>query len=789
MPNFKEPIFDFTKLDDKAVTEILAKNSLGLTVDEARKIQKILNRAPRLTELTLFSIAGSEHCSYRSSRKYLKNLPTKAKQILVGVGEDAGIVEFARSKNGKEKFGLIMGHESHNHPSQIVPYEGAATGVGGIVRDILCMGGRVIGVLDILRFGDIQKPLTKLLASEVTAGIAGYGNPIGVPNLGGTIYFDSSYDDNCLVNVVALGLIKEDEIIHSYVPEEAVKEKYDIILVGKPTDRSGFGGAAFASIQLNEEESEKNRGAVQEPNPFLKRHLLASFYALFDILKKKKLLNKVALKDLGAGGISGASAELIAKRGYGAEIDLKKIPVALKNLPPQVIACAETQERMCWMVHPKLTKMILDHYNKTWALPKVSEGARAAVIGKVTKGNYVLKFGNEIVFDVASQTLTEGLSYDRLIKDPKRKFTEPKIKWGADQIQITDSKNKTTTHSCEKIFLQLISSPNLASQAKFYEQYDKQIQGMTVIERDQATASVIAPLRNMNVPKECREIGIAIATDTPTGYGAISPYWQAANAVISAMRNIASVGATPLALTDCLNYGNPEKPEQMWELVEGIRGLVDATKIEQINIPFISGNVSLYNESRRQSILPTASICCAGKIKNYQKAITSQLKSADSILVLVGERKDELGGSQLYHQFGLTGKNIPQINFAETQKEIFALVEAIDQSLIRACQPISAGGLAYAISRMTLSHPRTLNKSIGVILDLAKINQTKTLQPTQKLFSETGGFLLEIAPEKSLLVEKIFAKQKIKIYPCGKTTQEQKIVITNGGKEIVNCKW
>ena len=324
---FKETILEFSKHSDREVEEILKKYGIALTVEEARKVEEeILKRPPTLTEAIVWGIEGSEHCSYRSSRKYLKQFITDGPNVIQGPAEDAGVVELARDKEGK-RYGIVIAHESHNHPSQIVPYEGAATGIGGIVRDVCCMGAKVIGSADPLRFGQIDSDKSKWIANGVVSGIAGYGNPIGVPNLAGDVYFNSSYNDNCIINVVALGVLAEENLIHSIAPKDS--EGYNYILIGKPTDNSGFGGASFASIELDENEKEQNKGAVQEPNAFLKRHLFESTNQLFKKLKEKNLINKVAFKDFGAGGVCCASVEMVEKVGLGAEIDLEKVHISM----------------------------------------------------------------------------------------------------------------------------------------------------------------------------------------------------------------------------------------------------------------------------------------------------------------------------------------------------------------------------------------------------------------------------------------------------------------------------
>ena len=325
---YVEKTLELKKLPEKQITKVLREHDIGLTAVEAKKVSKLLGRDPTLTEATIWGIQGSEHSSYKSSKRHLKMLPTDGPNVMLGPCEDSGIVEIAKI-NGK-RYGIVISHESHNHPSQVVPFEGAATGIGGCVRDVLCMGAHVIAVADPLRFGDIRRNQTKLIASGVVDGIGGYGNPIGVPNIGGDVYFNKSFNENCLVNVVALGVLSEDEIIHSRAPKGAGQNGHEIIIVGKPTDLSGMGGAAFASFQLNEADKEKNKGAVQEPNPFLKRHLMEATYDLFKIFKEKELLGKWDLKTWG-GGIMCATVEMVASADTALTLILKKYILQLKT--------------------------------------------------------------------------------------------------------------------------------------------------------------------------------------------------------------------------------------------------------------------------------------------------------------------------------------------------------------------------------------------------------------------------------------------------------------------------
>ena len=350
--NFTKEIVDFSNLNSNQISLKLRELNIPLTPEEALKIQNdMLGRAPSLPELVLFSIQGSEHCSYKSSRTHLKQFVTDGPDVVLGAKEDAGVVAVATDKNGK-RWCIVMSHESHNHPSQIVPYEGAATGVGGNVRDVMCMGAEVIACTDSFRFGDIDNSKTKWINDGVVSGIAGYGNPLGVPNIGGDIYYNRDYNENCLVTLVTLGIVKEDNIIHSYAPKNA--NGYDLVLVGKPTDNSGFGGASFASLELEEDKKDQNKGAVQEPNAFLERHLLKSSYALFKKIKDMDLLGKVGFKDLGAGGVACASVELAETSGYGSEVWLDNVHTSMKNLHSSVYLCSETQERLCGYVRQNL---------------------------------------------------------------------------------------------------------------------------------------------------------------------------------------------------------------------------------------------------------------------------------------------------------------------------------------------------------------------------------------------------------------------------------------------------
>ena len=749
--SFDNETFDFNTLSESEIETSLRAKNIPLTTEEVLKIQNdMLGRAPSLAELILFSIQGSEHCAYKSSRTHLKQFTTEGPDVVLGAKEDAGVVAVATDKEG-HRWCVVMSHESHNHPSQIVPYEGAATGVGGNVRDVMCMGAEVIACTDSFRFGDISSNKTKWIHDGVVAGIAGYGNPLGIPNIGGDIYYHQGYNENCLVTLVTLGIVREDHILHSYAPQEA--DGYDLILIGKPTDNSGFGGASFASLELEEDKKEQNKGAVQEPNAFLERHLLKSSYALFDILKEKGLIHKMGFKDLGAGGVACASVELAETSGYGSEVWMDKIHIGMDNLHPSVYLCSETQERFMWVSPPDVTPLILDHYNTVFDLPGVSEGAQASVIGRIRNdGQYIVHNGDEEIVNAPAAEVTEGFLYDRPYAARKQHFTEPEIHDPSDYNEI---------------LLKILAHENMASREPIFETYDKQVQGRIHTETGLADAGIMAPLNSENYPEEIRNVGIALSTDHNPRHGLIDPYWGGVNAVVEAMRNVAAVGATPHAVSDCLCFGNPEKPHQMWEFVESVRGVADACHTITLKdnpndaTPIIAGNVSFYNESKNGAIPPSPIVSCLGRLKDVSRAVLMHFQKSGSVILLVGERKDELGGSVYYSLYDELGAQVPKPNLDEVKNQIFAITDCIDQGLLFSCHDISDGGIASALAEMTFGN------SIG-----CKVNLESDLSPTKILFSETGGFVAEISRGNIEKVQSVFSNYALDVFEIGTTGGE-----------------
>ncbi len=756
----REPGANPIYADESRLAESLRRAGLALTPDEALQIKNRLGRVPTLAELFVFDIEWSEHCSYKSSKHLLKKyLPVTGRQVIQGPEEDAGIVFF--TEHHGHRYGLVIAHESHNHPSQVLPFEGAATGIGGIVRDVDCMGASVIGVADPLRFGDPRGRFperVRAIAEGVVDGIRGYGNALGVPNLGGDTVYHEGYDDNCLVNVVALGLLREEEIIHSRVPEGGAG--YDLILLGKPTDRSGFGGASFASGTLDQEDEEENKGAVQIPDPFLK-NILIHYKASHAVRQRARERGiPIGLKDLGAGGIACCASEMGAGGGFGVELHLDQVHTAEDHLPPEVILCAETQERFLLCVPPSFTPEVLRIYNEDWQLPAICSGAGAHVIGRVIEEPVMRAYHQgRLVVDLPIDFVVEGIRYDRPARAPQPGFHEPDLDPPDDLAAF---------------FLDFLARPNVASKERVYRHYDTEVQGCAVIRPGEADASVLAPLDG------CRA-GVALTVDGNPLYGLISPFWGGATAVAEAMRNVAAVGAVPWAMTDCLNYGNPEIPEDFWALEEGIKGISEAArslyhpKGGKEPVPFVSGNVSLYNQSAGgRSIPPSPIICCLGLLPDASRAVTMEIKQPSSLVVLAGERFNELGGSEYYQarNAGL-GANVPVVRYALERGLIYGTATAIQQGLVLSAHDISSGGLILAAAEMLLAAGP--HQTTGLELRLAELNSD--LREDVLLFSESSGMLLEIDPNRLGPLRALFAEFGLPLYPVGKTTADGHLTI------------
>ncbi|MBV8530752.1 MAG: phosphoribosylformylglycinamidine synthase subunit PurL [Candidatus Eremiobacteraeota bacterium] len=684
--------------------------NVALREDELQRIAQRLGRDPSTVELHAFDAQWSEHCSYKSSRHHLKRLPTSGASVVLGPGEDAGALHLGVHDGAR--YAVVVAHESHNHPSQIVPFEGAATGIGGIVRDVLCMGAEVIAVADPLRFARVEggHEHARHVARGVVDGIGSYGNAIGVPNLAGDVYFNDGFEENCLVNVVALGLVKEDDLIHSYVPKSA--EGWEIVLVGKATDPSGFGGASFSSLTLDAGEAELNKGAVQVPDPFLKNVLMRASYRIFAMLRERKIA--VAFKDLGAGGIVGCSAEIAAHGGYGAEIDLDRVNVAVDGMAPEVIAVGETQERLLWVVPPDITTEILRIYNEEFSLPDVAYNARATTIGRVTlERRYVMRYRGTIVMDVESEFLTgtvrEELPYTEVIRHDGV----------VEELPALD---------VETVFPRVLSHRDVASREPLYRRYDAVVRGCTVLPRGAADAGVLAPIPGSR-------LGVALAVAGNPRYGRIDAGYAAEHAVLEAMRRVVAVGARPTGLTNCLNFGNPRKPDQYGEFVAAVEGLARAAS--ELDLPIVSGNVSLYNESSNGSAVPASPIvACVGALDDVERVVTPGLKEAGSVLLWIGSRELVVGGSVLSEVLGIDG-SLPAISYGAERAAVAILQDAIARGVVRSCRTISDGGMLTALARLCFDAMQR-GRRLGADVDFGNP------------FCEAGGFICEVSDDSDV---------------------------------------
>ena len=715
---------------DDDLERLARREALALTPAELRAIASRIGRNPTRAEAHAFAIQWSEHCSYKSSRALLRELPTRSADVLVPVGEDAGILRIG-AVDGVE-YGVVVAHESHNHPSQVVPFEGAATGVGGIIRDVLCMGAEVVASADPLRFGGLEPGSHQAyVAAAAVDGIAAYGNAVGVPTIAGDVYFHPSFADNCLVNVVSLGIVRADRVIHSRVPEGG--DGYDLILVGKATDASGFGGAAFASLVLDAAEAQSNKSAVQVPDPFLKSVLMRATYAVGREAFAQKI--SVGCKDLGAGGIMGSSSELCSAGGFGALVDLDAVPISALELPPFVIACAETQERMLWAVPPAFTPTVLAIYNERFTLPEIAANARAAVIGRVTKERrYRLRAGGADVCDLPIDVLTEPVAAER-VRGPSMTGVPAAIRAAVPRAAESET--------VERLLTDTLGHPDVCSRRPLFEHYDCAVRGATAMPPGHADAGVV-------IVKRTGRLGVALSVDGNPRYGAISAKAAAAHAVVESVRNVAAVGAQPIGLTDCLNYGNPEDPLAFGQLADGVEGLAEAARALQLNeagepLPFVSGNVSLYNESASgRAIAPSAIVACIGRVDDVGRIVGMQLTGGDHRLLLFGPRTEALGGSVISDVLDAPSDALPAIDYIEANSSIRVVIESIRAGAVTAAHDVSDGGVLACVAEMCLGG--NADGTIGVRLSAPSL-WAPDITPIAALFGEAGGFVVEVPTE------------------------------------------
>ncbi|WP_143157076.1 phosphoribosylformylglycinamidine synthase subunit PurL [Desulforamulus putei] len=633
---------------------------MGLTDSEYEKIVEILGREPNYVEVGIFAVMWSEHCSYKTSRPALKTLPTEGPAILQGPGENAGIVDIGDGQ------AVVFKIESHNHPSAIEPYQGAATGVGGILRDIFTMGARPVAVLDSLRFGELDNPRVRYLFDGVVAGISGYGNCIGVPTVGGEVYFADSYEDNCLVNVMCVGLIDQKDIKKGV----AAGIGNPVMVVGAKTGRDGIHGATFASEELSEEAAER-RPAVQVGDPFMEKLLLE---ACLEVIKTGYV---VGIQDMGAAGLTSSSCEMASRAGTGLEMDLALVPRREEGMTPYEVMLSESQERMLLVVEKGTEEKVKEIFAK-WDLD-------AVVVGRVTgDGILRIKEGSQVVAEIPARALTEQAPvYHRPTRVPA--YLEEVQNYPVDSLNMP--------HDYNEVLLKLLASPNIASKEYAYKQYDYMVGLNTVV----TPGSDAAVLRVKGTRK-----GIAMTTDCNGRYCYLDPKTGAAIAVAEAARNLVCSGAKPLAVTNCLNFGNPEKPEVMWTFWQCIEGMAEACRA--LETPVTGGNVSFYNETRGNAVYPTPTIGMVGLVEDLDKVCTQGFKQAGDAIFLIGENLPELGGSEyLKIQFGLEKGKPPALNLELEKKVQRFVLDEIKSGLIKSAHDCSEGGLAVALAECCIS--------------------------------------------------------------------------------------
>ena len=630
----------------------------GLTADEYALIERIMGRAPNITELGIFSVMWSEHCSYKSSKRWLRELPTEAPWVICGPGENAGVIDIGDGQ------AAVFKMESHNHPSFIEPYQGAATGVGGILRDVFTMGARPVANMNALRFGSPDHPKTRHLVAGVVAGIGGYGNCIGVPTVGGETNFDPAYDGNILVNAMTVGVADADRIFYS----AAAGPGNSVVYVGSKTGRDGIHGATMASAEFDD-DTEAKRPTVQVGDPFTEKLLLE---ACLELMATDAI---VAIQDMGAAGLTSSSVEMSSKGGVGIELDLDAVPVRETGMSAYEIMLSESQERMLMVIHPGREDMARAVFEK-WELD-------FSVIGRVTEtGRLVLRMAGETVADIDVAPLVENApEYDRDWQLPSAAPPLTSFPGAADDMSPTD------------ILARLMASPDLASRRWIWEQYDHMVMGDTVA-RPGGDAAVV---RVHGTSK-----ALAITTDCTPRYCEIDPVEGGRQAVAEAWRNLTAVGARPLAVTDNMNFGNPEKPEIMGQFAGCIQGMAEACRA--LDFPVVSGNVSLYNETDGRAILPTPVIGGVGLIDDIANAVSLAFRADGQAIVVIGETRGHVGMSLylLAVADAKAGAPPPVDLVAERRNGDFVRARMAD-GLVGACHDVSDGGLLVAVAEMALA--------------------------------------------------------------------------------------
>jgi phosphoribosylformylglycinamidine synthase subunit PurL len=704
----------------------------NLTLDEYEKIVELIGKEPNITELGIFSLMWSEHCSYKSSKVHLRHLPVKGKNVIQGPGENAGIIDIG------DGLAAVFKIESHNHPSFIEPYQGAATGVGGILRDIFTMGARPIVLQDSLSFGPLSSAKNKSVMEGVVAGISGYGNSIGIPTVGGDVYFNDCYSLNPLVNVFALGIVKKDRIF--YAKAEGIGNP--VLYVGAKTGRDGIHGATMASAEFGE-DLEHKRPNVQVGDPFMEKLLLE---ACLEVMAKDLI---VGIQDMGAAGLTCSTTEMASKSDTGIEIDLDRVPQREEGMTPYEMMLSESQERMLIVAKKDKVKEVQEIFSK-WDLD-------AVIIGQVTKGERLkVEFGGKTVVDIPVNAVID------LCPVYERKSKIPSYLEAATQLEPLPQ-----PENLNQAFLKLLSSPTIAEKEWVRRQYDHMVQVNTAF-LPGADASVIR-IKDTNK-------ALAVTLDGSSLYTYLDPKTGGKIAVAEACRNLACVGARPIGVTNCLNFGNPEKPEIMWQFQETIHGIAESCRA--FDIPVTGGNVSFYNDTEGISIHPTPVLGIVGMVDDVKLTTGPGFKEEGDILILLGENKDELGASEYVKTIHQKEKGIPpQIDLEEEKRIQEFCLEIISLELIESAHDVSEGGLATCLAESSfLSREKTgLNA-----------NLRDEIRADAVLFGETQSRI--VITSKGQNHQKILdlAKdRKVKAAVIGKTGGKR-IIISHGDKKLID---
>ncbi len=701
----------------------------GLTEEEYVRVCEILGRTPNYTELGIFSVMWSEHCSYKNSIAEIKKLPREGSNLLVGAGEEnAGLVDIGDGE------AIAFKIESHNHPSAVEPYQGAATGVGGILRDIFTMGARPIAALNSLRFGSLDNPHTRFLFENIVKGIGDYGNCFGVPTVGGEVFFDDSYQGNPLVNAMAIGIVD----INKTASAVAKGRGNPVLIVGSATGRDGIHGATFASEELSE-KSESKRPSVQVGDPFTEKLLLE---ATLEIIDNDWI---IGIQDMGAAGISCSTSEMSEKGSSGMKIDLSKAPLREEGMSAYEIMLSESQERMLVVAKKGYEDKIIEVFNK-WDL-------NCEIIGEVIDEDLIeANYRGENKVKVPAFNLVLGGGAPVYIREKKRPaYLDKKHSFDFNSLPQPDN--------IESLFIKVFSSPNIVSKHWVFEQYDSKVQTNTVV----PPGSDAAVIRIGETKK-----GIAASVDCNGRYVYLNPKRGAMIAVAESARNIVCSGAKPLAVTNCLNFGNPYDPEVYWTFSQAIEGMGNACRF--FETPVTGGNVSFYNESPESTVYPTPVIGMVGLIKDLSKTVTSEFKSVGDLIYLLGEDFEEIGGSEyLKRIFNLVEGDAPELDLERENKLQQTLLTAIDKKLIASAHDISEGGIAAALAECCVAD-REAPKGAAVKIPIKS-------RPDFSLFSESQSrVIVSVSPENKGDFEKFISSTNVPLTYLGKVTESNLII-------------